>query len=301
MDQNTMVELKEGIKSELEAEVVYLNERQEAFDKINKAYQSLSGKNVALLIDKCNYRMGSLVNAHKYSSVANQEDIEKDTAELNQLVSDLNNEILDIENIGIEMGNSFDETKYQDFANRISSIIDMTLNSCNETVRKATDVLSHKFDSVEMSNVVETPVEEEKEEVKSEEVVDEFTPTEIKTDSIEDIENELNNELQPIKDDKKELESIKNDLEGAEKVTSIEPAPSAIVAPVLMPEKNVDINSFLNQEAQVESKEVESAPIQNEIESAANVDEGPVLVTNVETFGLNEEREPEGPVLARTA
>ena len=293
MDQNIMIELNESIKPELEAEVAYLNQREEAIDKINKAYQSLASKNVKQLIDKCNYRMGSLINAHKYSSVANHEDVEKDTAELNQIVSDLNNEILDIENVGIEMGNNFAEEKYQDFANRINNIINKTLESCNDTVRKASDVLSNKFDTIEINDNKVEEVNEVKEDV-----VDEITPTEIKTDSIEDIENDLNNELKPIQEDKKELEETKNELEDAVKVTSIEPAPEAIVAPVLMPESNLDLNSFLGQE--VETKK-EEKPVYEEMKSAANVDEGPVLVTNVETFDLNEEKEQEGPVLSRTA
>ena len=295
MDQY-MKELKEIIKPELESEVVYLNDRQEAFDKINKAYQALAGKDVQLLISKIEYRMGSLVNAHKFSTVANQEDVEKDTAELNQLVSDLNNEILDIENIGLEMGSTYEEPKYQDFAGRITEIINKTLESCNEVVRKATDVLGHKFDSADVVvDKIDTKVEDEIEK-------EEITTTEIKTDSIEEIEKDLNKELQPIQEDKKELEEAKNDLNEGVKVTSIEPAPEAI-APVLIPESNPDLDSFLNkgpqQEEKAESPVVES-PV-NDIKSADNVDEGPVLVTKVETFDLSEEKEQEGPVLSRTA
>lgn len=301
MNQNITNELKESIKPELESEVVYLNERQEAFDKINKAYQSLASKNVQSLIDRCNYRMGSLMNAHKFSSVANQEEVEKDTVELNQLVSDLNNEILDIENIGIEMGKNYDEPKYQDFANRISANIDKILDSCNDTVRKATDYLSHKFDSIEAE------VEPEKEvEVKApvEEVKEEFTelaPTEIKTDSIEEIENQLNSELQPILDDKKELEETKNDLEGALKVEHVEPAPQVSVAPVLPPLENPSINPFFNQAQPEENKSVEFTPAKEELQSAPSVDEGYVKVENVMSFDLNEEKEQEGPVLTRAA
>lgn len=307
MNQNNIQDLKERLQAELQSEISYLNTREESLDKINKAYQSLSDKNVDLIIDKCNYRMGCLINAHKYSSVASQEEIEKNTAELNELVSELNNEILDIENIGKEMGNSFEEPKYQDFADRIKSIIDATLESCNETVRKATDYLSHKFDTIETQNyvpeeVVAAPVAEVKEEEKVE--VPEITPTDIKTDSIEDLERDLNNYLKPIQEDKKELEEIKNDLEAPERVTSIEPVPQAIVAPVLQPEVNPDLNTFLNQGVQPEEK-VEEAPKDNvvgfpgsEMKSAANVDEGAVLVTGTETFDLNEER---GPVLSRAA
>ena len=79
MNEKVINELKNNIKPELEAEVVYLNERQQSFDKINEAFKALFSKNVSVIIDKCNYRMGCLVNAHKYSSVANQEEVEKDT------------------------------------------------------------------------------------------------------------------------------------------------------------------------------------------------------------------------------
>ena len=237
MDEKVMNELRNNIKPELEAEVVYLNERQQSFDKINEAFKALSAKDVSVIIDKCNYRMGCLVNAHKYSSVANPEDVEKDTSELNQLLSDLNNEILDIENIGIAMGNNFEEPKYQDFSNKLAAVIDKTLEACNETARKATDVLNNKFDSFEKNEIVQpepeietyAPVEEEKKE----EVFEELTPTEVKTDSIEDLENELNKDLEPIQEDKKDLEEIKNNLDGAEMVTAIEPAPEATIVPVL--------------------------------------------------------------------
>ena len=297
MDQNILKELAESIKPELEAEVVYLNERQEAFDKINKAFQSLLGIDVQLLINKIEYRIGSLINAHKFSSVANQEEVEKDISELNHLVSELNNVILDIENIRLEMGNAFSEPKYQEFADRLTSVIDRTLSSCDLIVRKATDVLSNKFDSVETQEVETKPVEEVETE---EEKLEELTPTHIKTDSIEDLEKELDASLQPIQEDKKELELAKSDLEDAQKVTSIEPAPQAIIAPVLQPESNPDLNTFFNQGIQPEdNKVVEYTPVKEEMKSAANVDEGPVLVTNVETFDLNEDKAQEGPVLTR--
>lgn len=297
MSQDFIQELKETIKPELESEVVYLNERQEAFDRINKAYQSLAEKNVQLLINKIEYRMGSLINAHNFSNVANQDEVEKDTAELNQLVSDLNNEILDIENIGLGMGNSYEEPKYQEISDKITEIINKTLDSCNSVVRKATDILGHKFDSVDSKIDIEESFEYP---------VDEIDSTEIKTDSIEDLEEELSRDLQPIQESKKELEVVKNDLDEAVKVTSIEPAPEATISPVLMPETNLDLNTFLNKEEnKVEDNKINQFPVAevkpNEIKSASNVDEGPVLVTNVETFDLNENRVDEGPTLSRVA
>lgn len=309
MDQNIIKELKENIKPKLEAEVTYLNDRQVALDRISKAYQALASKDVATLIDKCNYKMGSLVNAHRFSSVANQEYVERDTSELNQLVADLNNEILDIENIGIEMGKEFDEPKYQEFSNEIKSNIDRTLNACNETVRKATDVLSYKFDSVDLTGAVEAAVEETQ---VNEEIEEEIQPTELNTDTIEELENDLNKNLQPIHEDKKELEEIKKDLDSAEKVTSVEPiepqafiAPMDSISPVLQPETQTDLNAFLSNGPKEEREEVptidEIKARVGDIKSASNVDEGPVLVTNVETFDLNSDREAEGPVLSRTA
>ena len=308
MNEKVINELKNNIKPELEAEVVYLNERQQSFDKINEAFKALFSKNVSVIIDKCNYRMGCLVNAHKYSSVANQEEVEKDTTELNQILSDLNNEILDIENIGIEMGNNFEEPKYQDFSNKLADVIEKTLEACNETARKATDVLNNKFESFEETNTIQQEpkveandsVEEEKEEI----IPEEINPTEISTDSIEELESKLNKDLQPIQEDKKDLEDIQNELMGANMVTSIEPVPETTIAPVLQPELHTDLNSFLSQgineekvEAPVETKSDEM----HEITSAANVDEGYTKVEKVESFDLNDEKEVEGPVLQRTA
>ena len=287
----------ENIAQALDDEVVYLNQRQEDFDRINKSYRVLSNKNFNVLINKIEYRIGSLINAHNFSNVANQDEVEKDTAELNQYVSELNNEILDIENIGSEMGTNYKEPKYQDLSDRIHNIINESLNSCNETVRKATDVLSHKFDSVDSKIDIEESFEYP---------VDEIDSTEIKTDSIEDLEEELSRDLQPIQESKKELEVVKNDLDEAVKVTNIEPAPEATISPVLMPETNLDLNTFLNKEEnKVEDNKINQFPVAevkpNEIKSASNVDEGPVLVTNVETFDLNENRVDEGPTLSRVA
>ena len=255
---------------------------------------SFSNKNFNELISKIEYRIGSLVNAHKYSSVANQDEVEKDTSELNQLVSNLNNEILDIENIGIEMGTNYEEPKYKELSSKIDSVINSTLDSCNEAVRKATDVLGHKFDSLE------TEEASENKEASFEYEIDAIEPNDIKTDSIEDIEKELNQELQPVQEDKKELEDIKQDLNEGIKVTNIEPAPESTISPVLMPEASPDLNSFLDHNISEAVIEYPVAEVENnEMKSAPNVDEGYVKVESVQTFDLNENRE--GPVLSRAA
>lgn len=313
MNQTLMEELKNKIKPALEEEVVYLNDRQQEFDKINEAFKSLSSKNVKLLIDKANYRMESLVIAHRFSNVASQKEVESNTSELNQIVSDLNNEILDIENIGNEMGSSFKEEKYKNFANDINSIIERTLNDCNTAVKKATNVLNHQFEAAEeeVFGVQETTDELKEELIKENQKdreleVDEITPTEIKTDSIDAIEKELDKELEPIQEDKKDLEETKQNLDGAELVTSVEPALEQNIAPVLMPQENPDLDAFLSQgptvEEKVETPVVEEPKeVRKEVNSAASVDEGFVQVTGVETFGLEETQNQEGPVLSRTA
>ena len=303
MDLNKIKELKESINSKLETESGYLTNRELVFDKLKKSFQALASKDVQLLINKIKYRIGSLINAHNFSSLANQEEVEKDNAELNQLVSELNNEILNIEDIRKGMDTSYEEPKYQDFAQEIERFIGRTLEASNDAVRKATDVLSHKFDSVESS---EDKVEETIEESIENDFLDDDIPvTEMQPDSIAELEESLSKDLQPIQEDKKDLELVKSDLENADLVVQSEPAPEEMVAP-LRPIDQPDLNSLLGVEPKEEVVEnkTEEKNIQfptNEIKSAANVDEGPVLVTNVETFDLNENKDNEGPVLTRAA
>lgn len=303
--------IKKSNRSDLDKEVVYLNERQQAFDKINEADRELSSKNVDVLINKAEYRIGSLINAHKFSTVANQEEVEKDVAELNQIVSELNNEIMDIENIGNRMGTDFDEPQYKEFAENIMSDVNHILSDCNDTVKRATDVLNQKFETFEIEGFgVEETTDELKEElIQENKKDDELVAAEVKTDSIEEIENDLNNELQPIQEDKKELEETKQNLDGAELVVATEPVAENTINPILQPTEPTSLDSFLNQAPVVNEEKVETPAVEEvkevkqDVVSAASVDDGYVKVESVEEFGLENNQEQtkteEGPTLGR--
>ena len=306
MDQNIIKEFDSNIESEINSEVSYLNNKQIAITEIQQAYLNLSKMDVNTLIDKCNYRRECLINAHNYSSVANQEEIEKHSAELNELIGKLKEVTLDIEGQIKSIDINYDEPQYQDYANRIKTAAGKVLDKCNKTIEKANKVLFDKMDTDEVldeKNEYSAPVEIKApiiEDKPVEEPAEEITP--IERDSIEDIEKALNSELQPIQEDKKELEDTKLDLDQAIKVESVEPAPQSIVEPLLPPMDSPSITPFFNQELMhEENKPVDFNQEKEKMESASSVDDGYVKVEKIETFGLNEEKEQSGPVLSRTA
>lgn len=279
----------EEIKKTLESEISSLNDQSKKLDIINNGFKAYYEKDVKSLIERCEYRIGNLENAHKYSNVANHEEIDRDTTDLNAAVTSLNNEVMDLETIKKNIGIKFEIAAYDSLAKELISVIDTDLENSNRTIRNATAVLNNKFDEVEKRENVEVPVvKDEKELIENPENI--MNPQEIKTDSLDQLTEDLNKELEPIKDDKKELEE-------AIKVTNVEDVKEEMVAPVLMPQEDTKLNVFTNDEV----KPIENvvAPVV-ETSSAASVDEGFVKVTDVLTFGQEQVEENDGPVLSRT-
>ena len=280
----------EEIKKSLESEISSLNDQSKKLDIINNGFKAYYEKNVQSLIERCEYRIGNLENAHRYSNVANHDEIDRDTTDLNAAVTSLNNEVMDLETIKKNLGIEFDISAYDSLAKELIGVINADLDNSNKTIRNATAVLNNKFDEIVRDEKEDTAVLSEEKNVAStpEEIM---SPQEVKTDSLDQLTEDLNKELEPIKEDKKELEE-------AIKVTNVEDVKEEVIAPVLIPQENNELNIFTNPE--VKATESVATPVENEV-SAANVDEGFVKVTNVLNFGQEQVQENEGPVLSRTA
>ena len=296
----------EEIKKSIEKEIVELNEQEQKLGVLNNGFKAFYEKDVKKLVERCEYRIRNLENAHKYASVAIQEEIDTNTNDLNNAINSLNGEITDLQTIKGNIGINYGIEAYDKLSKELISIIDSQLEMSNKTVTKASAVINHDFAALEDlkevvmgKNVENTPIVEEikQEEVPvitPEAVVEtpeaEIQETEVKTDDLDELVSNLEKELEPIQEDKKELEEASNELdEEAIPVTSVEEAPENLIAPVLVPEENIDLNEFLTK-----------GPESEELESAPSVDEGYVKVVDVLSFS-DEKEDIQGPTLSRAA
>ena len=294
---------KEEIRSALNQEISYVNELDKMINTINEAFKSYDEKDIVTIVAKCNYRIANLENAHNFSSVAIQEEIVTNTNQLNEAVNTLNNEIADLKAIKESVKGPFSSDKYNEIANRLIKLIDADLNLSESTIDKANAALNHDFEELENINDKETSVIPEEVTPQTIEnalenapvVEPELNPTEVKVDSLDELANEVDKEIESISETKQDLEETQKELTVEEnepiQVTAVEEAPESTIAPVLMPqEENQSLNDF-----------IANAPVANTevIQSAASVDEGFVHVDNVEEFGAPIV-ENEGPTLTRT-
>ena len=273
----------EEIKKSLETEIVALNEQERKLGILNNAFKEYYAKDVKSLDSRCEYRIHNLENAHTYSNVAVQEEIENNTKDLVNALNSLSKEINDLETIKKNVNVEFDNETYNSLSKELIGHIDNQLDTSNNVVRKANAILNHDYDLVneEKAEVKETPVVHKEEEK-------EITPNEVQTDSLDALVQDLDNELKPVLEDQKVLEEVSNSLENinnedATLVTNEED----VVAPVLMPEQEKNLQEFLN-----------TVPKSNEeeMQSAASVDEGFVKVEQVLEFGQEEEKAEEQTV-----
>ena len=292
------------IKDATENEIIALNNQGKKLDILNSAVKAFEEKKVDELIERCEYRIGNLKNAHLHSSVANQDEIERDNLELNSSVANLNNEILDLENIRKVLGTPFDIQSYDEIANNLVSIIDEQLNRANATVAKSRDALDHNFDNMAMNNqeIVTTPdkpmenIFEPKFEPRFEHKIEPITevslnPTEIKKDSLDELSNIIDKEMEPIQESKKVLEETSKILnDGFSPVVSRVEAPEHLTAPVLMPQENPSLDEIINKEIEQDQSKIDDY-----------VPEGFIKVIDVIDLSKNNNLQESGPTLSRIA
>ncbi len=271
----------EEIKNTLEKQIMLLNDQEKKLDILNNCFKEYYAKDVDHLVKICEYRIGNLKNAHAYSSVANQIEVQKDTDELNNAIDNLRVEMEDLESIKKDLTDPLGVDSYDELSNDLVKIIDNDLNLGGQTLDRAQAILNHDFEV--FKNSEENNYSEDK-------VVDiEEAPTQIVTDSLEDLAKGLEDELNNAKETKAELEEAKEEYA---------PVEEAVLPPV--EETNLDdsVSEYSEDITPIqESNEFPSEDIKedsvDEIESAQNVDEGFVHVDNVEDFTKEEENEVE--------
>lgn len=256
-----------NIREEITNIIATENNRAGQLEKIDKSAQSLSQKNMDELIAKCNYKKDSLLNAHKYSNVATQDEIESYTSELNNISNELNTEIIDIEKIRGDL-ESVNVSEFKATADRMIQIIDDVLVKANSAVLQASEILNNNFEHYMDQEIVNEPVAQERTNRFIQEDLHE--PQEYKTDSISDLENELNNEFQPI---------LENNVNDENRVVSTENVPEESIPSYLMSatkdeEKTQNVVSGISSAINDGSNQ--------ELVSAESVDDGFVKVTNRE-------------------
>lgn len=275
----------EEIKKDLETVISELNDQSNKLDMINSSFKAFYEKNISELIDRCEYRIGTLEIAHKFPNVADHNEIEKNTSELNSTVASLNNEVMDLETIKKDISVQFGIESYDAIAKSLVDLIDRQLDDSNRVIKRATAILNNNFEEVEEKVTGEV---KEKEEVIPEHILNQ---REIKVDRISELMNGLNNDMKEFQQDKKELEEASRDLGEPIKVTSVEEAKEDTISPILKPQENPDLEGiFATRNSNVPEK----------MESAENVETGFVLVTDVRTFDEEKKQENQGPVLTRT-
>jgi len=290
MNENFINEIKE-IQNLVDAEVIKHNENER---KINILKNSLREFDESKIEDSINdSKSGIYILKNPYNRSVHQKIMDENTNFLKNELTVLVEKIDNLQNIKKNVNVEFDNADYNNISTKLVSAIDKYLESATETIKNANAVLNHEFDleevvenNKEAETIVEenTPTIEEVAPIQTE--VSTIEPKEVQIDELDKLADDLNNELQPIQEDKKELEKFSEDLNNY----------SYTQEPVLEAEEQTDLKTFL-----------ESVPNsdKDEIESASDVISGPVKVESIEpayTFESEETIEnEEGPVLGRTA
>lgn len=301
---------------------------------INEALINFRRTNTRGIVASCEFFITSIDIAIKHRDDIQDTWVKSYRESLSKEVEKLQSNISDLKSIKNTISENFviDDDKYalivedsNNFIKELNNIIDYNLKISESTFRRANEAINNdKFEELENNEEIDNnPKQEEMENsLQSSPILEpELNPTEIRVDSLEDLSNEVNEDIDKITktaNDLKEtsqlleskIDNQRADVDDEIKVTSVEEA-SKEYTPILEPIRQNDLNVYgksveqpkeevndLQASNQSLNAFLANAPVANE--EVKNVDNDFIKVVKWESFGAPSVVE-EGPVLSRAA
>lgn len=315
---------KEKLREAIEKKILAHKEQEKKLDVLNTNFEAYAVKNVEAIVEKCNYRIGNLENAHMYAGVADNEEIQRNVDDLTSSITSLEGEVADLSTIKKNVSVLLNVPDFDDLAGSLVSNIDKIISTSEKTIKKGKLIIDNKYDEardidseVKVTNVSAPAVEEKKEivadtPVENKSTIDNaFTPTAVRTDSLEELARSLDASISPL-----QTNEVVNTPQ-----TFVQPfngsiiqnndmlnnqnnmvATNSTVAPVLNPIQQQPLGVAPQVVQTPVSPVAPVAPVEA-IQSAKSVDDGFVKVDSVIEFTQNntQTNQEEGPALKRVA